>query len=423
MYGKVKNYIELLPSSVILELYDYIHPPNYKLVDWVPIEKLDLQIFLYNRHPGAVDVLLKGEVDIDIAHIDRSRLLNENPRLVELLTKLGLDGKSGMAYKSQNSTKISENFDITTLLKSRGAPPSGNLGVQATPDTLVENCVYPDYKIIQILEAGGATSLSQESWRRLTKIPKTSYLLRFLEKNIEKLDVECMRNICHTPTDDVVTILINPSIGRLDSECWENICRNAESEKAIELILGNISQINIECLGSLCENGDTRILTMVGALVHMFDIECWNSLCRNKNQIVVGIISKNLGLFPLRSWEKLCDNGEIDSSPLLRQNTDKLDDRCWGMLSRNSRTEILLEIIAKNIDRLQYRLCWFNVWNGLCQNTNPVSIDILKMILPVLKDNILFWKKISSNQYIFTEDGGTTKIFRKKWHDDLLLQK
>lgn len=407
MSGKIINYLESLPSPVILELYDYIHTPNYKLVEWVPLEKLDLQVFLYNKHPGAVDVLLKEDVVIDIAYVDGYRISRENPRIEELEDKLGIT-KQRRSYFSDCNVKRVHYQNITNFSYD-----------EPDPNILVENCIYPDSKFVEII-GNNKDRLTEDSWLKLSRIFKSNNLLLFLEKNIDKLDVYCIRNICNTPSDETVERLILPIIGRLDTECWENICRNAKSEKAIDLILNNFSHVNIECLEYLCENDNPKILQKISEVTDSFDTECWNSLCLNRNQLIVDIIEKNLGIFPLQSWEKLCSNYVVDSYRLIKQNIDKLDDICWGLLSKNSNDNILLEIIAKNIYNLQHRICWFNVWNGLLrQNTNPISLDILKSILPIMTNNILFWKNLSSSTHIFTIDREVTDLFRIKWYSEI----
>ena len=49
---------------LIQELYYYLFPPTYKLLDWIPLENLDINFLVCNSHPGVVDVLLENNITI-----------------------------------------------------------------------------------------------------------------------------------------------------------------------------------------------------------------------------------------------------------------------------------------------------------------------------------------------------------------------
>jgi hypothetical protein len=432
--------MDKLSKPILLELYYYIYSPNYKLLDWIPFEKLDIINLKINRHPGFIDVLLSEKVYIDPVYITPSNLKNINPRIEEFLNKVSLERRERIDSlpKSEPQYKLLfSNINFETTVDNSPADLINDpikLCRNPTPKTVdflkdnintlseecwIELCTRSNFSVVTELLERYPSRLTAECWLELCRNPN-QVVVKFLEKNKDKLDIYCWQTLCYNHNDTVVAKLLYPNTNLLDYTCWENLCYNLRSKIGANIIKKNIDKLNIECFEVLCRNPYSDILTFVSTITNKLDLYCWFNLCKNKNQIVVDIIKNNLDKFPLRCWEKLCKNTHLDIYKLLYDNIDKLDDRCWAILCKNTRTDILKKIIEKNVFRLSHRLCWYNCWSNLCENTNQVSIDILKIASFHLENNMGFWHKISGNPNIFEIDNDLTKSIRDQWYKDYI---
>lgn len=441
--------LKSLSKPILLELYSYLYHPNYKFLEWIDVENLNIHNLVRNYNPGYIDMLLHEKIECvyNIINLSSTDVI-KNYRLNDFCNKFNItvtdrqqtDTRTPDIYipticPSQNPYKfpsvieshsppeyVPEVFTENYFIKLCKNPSQHSVQLlqqhigNLTQDCWIQLCSRPNVTTLEFVEKY-KESLTEECWLQLCENP-SQLTVNFINRNIDKLDNFCWERLCYNPSEQTVGRLLYPNTSKFNVNCWENLCFNLNSRIAVKIVENNLDQLNLECMEYLCENPSDRVFGILYGLVGRLDIYCWNGICKNQNPLVVDLIKSNLDKFPLRCWEKLCSNTTLDIVELLNNNIRKLDDRCWTNLCKNDNNDILSEIVGKNIDKLVHRVCWYSCWNSLTENKNRIATDILKSVLPHLENKLDFWSKLSLNPNIVEVDFELTRVMRDKWYQN-----
>lgn len=215
----------------------------------------------------------------------------------------------------------------------------------------------------------------------------------FLEKHINSLNHECLKNLCKNPFaaemlerhldkiswNDFVN---NPNAihiiekhfdvcfkslnwrGRIDLIRHPNFVHLIEKheDEILDKLLTN------DCLAILAEHKNPKYVDLFEKFmkkyperVHNDLYYFWNDLC--ENPIAIHVIEQYLDKLPNCSWQILA--GNPNAIPIVEKNLHKLDDKGWRNLSENPNA---IPILEQNMDKIN----WFNL------SSNPNGVRILE---------------------------------------------
>lgn len=307
-----------LNKTLLFELYEYLHPPEYKVLDWIYIGYDNIFELMYNANPISNTILLKN-LDM-ISERDRSLVLCKS-RDINLFIK-----------------------NIYTL-DSR---------------CWEELCKNPCKNVIKIIKKN-VDKLNTWCWFNLSK-SKDPDVIQFIEKNISKLSLVSLGKLYSNP-------IFFPKIQNIEqfpSNCWYWICTNP-NPGVFDLVRKNINKINRECWDCLLYHSHPKLVDL---LEENLDKINWGSLTQNyTNPKIYLFLKKHVDKLDHLSWKNICYNTNSDILYLLAENISKV---CWVTLCLNTNTDIL-NFVIQNSARLNYS-CFLN----LCSNSNTVAISFVK---------------------------------------------
>jgi len=211
--------------------------------------------------------------------------------------------------------------------------------------------------------------------------------ISFIKNNIDKLTYNnCWLNICTLKSIESIR-LVADNIHLLDYQSWELLCKN---EMAIPLLETHIDYIiKNEFLLQLCIN--INAIHIIEKYLNLMCENCWVNLCLNKNAYL--LIKNNLDkLTHIDCWINMCWNNNFDIiNDIIKNNLDKLNDKCWLILCNNSSAITLIKEHPEKIDK---DACF-----ELCKNSNPDVCDILKNYITLMNDELDFWHDLTDNYY------------------------
>ena len=288
------------------------YQPIYKLLDWIPIEKLSKREL--SMEPKAVDVLRKNPKYINWKLIGGNE--NAIPIIEDYIQKIDFNWLSGNENAIHLLKKCKKKrIDWSELcLNINGVPLIKSNFERICWHSLSGN---ENESAIEILQ----DNLDKIDWDVLSSNPSA---LCIIEKNLEKIDWSILSR-----NENAVHLLE----ANQDKICFGNLCYNP-SPKVVPLILNNMSKIE-NYLDGYCSRNEPEILSYIEKNFNE-NIQDWNniaSICRNKDAFY--IIEKNLKQLVEKEgdffWMLISENE--NAMELLERNKDKI---CWKRLSSNS---------------------------------------------------------------------------------------
>jgi hypothetical protein len=325
-------------------VYNYATPHLYKIRDFIPLNKIDWELFYTNQN-----IILYIE-----------KYIRET-----LATPMSEVGRSSTEFK-RNTT--SPNGDSIFLQKPDIFDQInwGFLSLYANAVPFLEK------------------HIDKVSWTALSRNPKAIHIL---EKNLDKLDETCWGYI--EMNKNAIPIIES----NLDKINWIMIYRNPSAIHLIEKQFAK-DQSYITIWGQLCLNENAMPIiekypdkiwweslsmnpSAIPFLEKNLDKIKWSELCRNVNGIPLiekCLASRRITLADLNS-QYLSWN--INAIPLLEKHPELID---WVELSANVNAFPLLE---KNPDKI----CWMML------SINPgifeLDYDVLKQRIQIYKEDLI----------------------------------
>ena len=309
------------------ELYTQQHLDYtpYKIVDWVPQSKLDINGLSSN--PKALDYIINkygytAVVKTRMFHMNPNSTMyfeNEtdrcnwylqpywanlcmNPTAYNLIMyKINVEKNSIMAispYQKVNWSCIPRNacmYPFLDKLEDSDKYDINNIALNPNPlclniirklpltQKLLSNACMNDFYDIMPFIYEHIEKLSESDWKLLSS---NKYAILLLEKNIDKID-------------------------------WKNLSSN---QNACHLIEGNLDKIDWHVLSS--NAGALHILEK------NIDKISWMNFLRNTNPDCLHIIERNIHQYKSK-WQELCLQPNLIS--LLKNNQENIDWRCLSM--------------------------------------------------------------------------------------------
>lgn len=314
---------------------------EYKLRDWIPLDKLDWSGLSQNPSPGAIELLQQNQNRIDWNNIT----YNTNPDAMKIIEK-NINKISNERFGLEN---LSQNPNAASFLEKN--PKYINWqGLSSNPSPIAiklleqnKDKIHPHLlasntnpKAMPLLEKVEDINeiFHNFIFKKLVKNPNAIY---FFKKYTDKLN-----------QSQLYDILVNPG--------------------AIDFILENYpDKLNLYL----------------------------HRLSSNPSPTAIELLEKNPDKI---DWEHLAMNKSPDAIKLLEKYPDKLRTRVgmfgWPYLSRNPNAVNLLE---NNVDKI--------MWEQLLKNPNPSALSLIEKhpeYVDIEKlDRLHLWEDLSANPAIF----------------------
>ena len=295
-------------------------PPLYKLLDWVPVEKLDRNGLSYQ--PKAVE------------------FLRENPKYINW--KIIASNSAALSIIEENISKInfswlsSEEHGIHILKKYK------------------KRIYWQDFSCNEAGISMIEENLHKISWTHLSGNEKAIHIL---ENNIDKIDWEVLS------ANKAAISLLEKHIDKID---WRRLGVN---ENALHLLKSHPDKINF------CElpyNNNPEVVPML--LDNMFEVDM-NGFCSRNEPEVLEYIDKNFIDIVDDDWnnvDEICKNK--DAFYILEKNMDYLIKNYewlfWTSLSGNE-NEKAIELLRSNQHQID--------WKRFSENPGIFKLDTQKM--------------------------------------------
>ena len=400
---------------LIQELYYYLFPPTYKLLDWIPLENLDINFLVCNSHPGVVDVLLENNITIknigNLLHnpnprVNQLKLTQTNIHNIATLNRLtgGLTPSGGSIQGRTRSTELVGGADSSPKgARGRGfaSDINNHCNMKYIDDNLLKRCQTPTPEDILYIK-NYITKLNSRCWIALFRNCEKSYILQFLKKNIGYIGDQIWENICINPLVCVINEILIQNIDRFSQECWLNLCKNP-SDNMVDILSKNKDNLNMDCWYNLCFKPKCDgIINFLCQNQEKFDDRCWENLCyKLTSHMILDLITQNTDRLTIECWDSLCENScknretpypiELCDRVLhfVSLNIEKLDSNCWDSLCQNSNQNVI-NILTQNLDRLPLKC-----WEQICNNTNISFCNLLLQNIDKLDDRC--WARLCKN--------------------------
>ncbi len=264
--------------------------PIYKLLDWIDINKLDIEFLSKNENAIA--------------------FLEQNPDLINWHYLSGNKNAEELLLANKNKIKLNRsNIGLNENLK------------------IIDEIIKPNINII----SNNQLSLNKNTVKLLVdKYPEkinwallslntSDEAMEYLEINQEKI---CWFNLSLNTNDKAIKILINNQ----DKIQWALFSSNSNT-KAVELLLKNLDKINW-CY--LSKNSNDKAVELL--LKNQSKID-WNRFSLNTNDKAIDLLLKNPDKI---NWVLLLvENYNPRIIDIIKNNLDKLGELEWCLLSEN----------------------------------------------------------------------------------------
>jgi hypothetical protein len=269
------NYLDILPTDILLQIYDYTYRPHMKLKSWIPENKLTISL---SKNPNAIDYLEINKEQISW------KFLSINPNSIQLL-------KKNSNLINWDYLEMNPNIEEIILeLLNTIEPLSEEYKILQKMYIYILNCKEKSKKIIitehDLLDNSEFNILR---WAELSRHPE---IIEIIEKDYDKISKK-----------------IN----------WNNLSVNS-NPKIISFIEKNLDKVDLSYL-SLNENA-----------IHILERNIdnpkinWNFLSNNENAIHL------LKRYPEKINWTIVSSLKNAVEPLLKDNLDKIN---WSRLSSN----------------------------------------------------------------------------------------
>jgi hypothetical protein len=453
---------DVVPPSIsnhlLLELYEYIYPPAYKIMDWIPLDTINVSRLLSNPNPLSIRFLLRN-LDIIPTSRDRYFLLckslkyyRDNIDLIkndihnlddkcweEICSNIPLFfSKATQTVKNSIMTLLDEKYSklnntcwfnlcksqdtaIVDFIKKRNTNPEG-VGERSRGRSDTRRDVVPPTERSDTRPVGAVerSDIDLQSMCRLCGNPS---FISYIEDNIDNLPRQCWYWICGNPNPAIFKI-IEQNIDKLDTECWTSLSYHKDP-KVFEILEKNIDKVNWYSLSQNITN--PKLPIFLKKYLSKLDICCWKNICFNTNRDILYLLQDNIDHIP---WPTLCKNHHPDIITFIQQNIEKLDIEAWLNLCENPNA---VKLIEDNIEKIRNlpdgvrdngrqdnmteilrRLCLnpskeavrviskyieitddFSCWENLCLNSNDDIVSLLEKNISKL--NNYCWTNLYRN--------------------------
>lgn len=304
-------------SDILSRIKDYTH--DYKLHDWIELDKLDLNTLCLNPklNKECYELLKKNKDKINWEY------LSENPSNYAI--KLLQENKDKIKWNY-----LSRNINVKAINMVEERLKESTIDSIEIIKTLSFN---PNTKAINILKNylnnyNGWKILSENPNKHAIQMIKD--LINEDERNIEKIDIVSLARNTNSEATKLLLKIIN--IEEKNYNVWDMLSMNP-NEIAFELIKNNKDKVNWK-RASL--NTNKKVLEILNE--EYPDDIVWNWISGNKSGI--GLLKKNMK----KIWiAELCGNENPKALKLIFQKKKYID---WETLSANP-------IIFKKVDLLK----------------------------------------------------------------------
>lgn len=392
-----------IPNHLLLELYEYIYLPVYKIIDWIPLDTINVSRLLSNPNPISIRFLLRN-LDMIPTSRDRYFLLCKSlkyyPDNIDLIIKdiHNLDDKcweeicGNIPIFFPNATQRVKN-SIITLLDEKYS--------KLNTICWFNLCKSQDMAIVDFIKkrntnpngAGERSDIDMQSMCRLCSNPSfTSYI----EDNIDNLPTQCWNWICVNPNPAIFKI-IEQNIEKLYEECWTSLTYHKDP-KVFEILEKNIDKVNWYSLSQNITN--PNLPNFLKKYSSKLDIYCWKNICFNTNRDILYLLKDNIDQIP---WPTLCKNHHPDIITFIQQNIEKLNIEAWLNLCENPNAVKLVEDNIEKIrnlpDGVRYNGRQYNmpeILRRLCLNPSNEAIRLISKYIEIT-DDFKCWENLCLN--------------------------
>jgi hypothetical protein len=210
--------------------------------------------------------------------------------------------------------------------------------------------------------------------------------ISFIKNNINELNNKCWSNICTLESLEAIR-LIADNIHLLNDESWELLCKNKMAIPIIETHINHI--INNGYLLQLCMN--INAIHIIEKHLNLLCENGWVNICLNENAYL--IIKNNINkLTHIDCWINMCWSNNFNIiNDIIKNNLDKLNDKCWLILCSNSNA---INLIKEHPEKINKDSCF-----ELSKNPNPDVCDILQNYINLMDEEFDFWHDLTDNYY------------------------
>lgn len=303
--------------------------PIYKLLDWIPIEKLNKPELSFLEK--SIDFISKNKKFIHWKYI------SSNSNAISLIDDYFLEyNKCKKKNIKINFEWLSENENAIHILKKYKKRINWKqLSFNKNAILLLKN------------------NLDKVSWRNLSS---NENAIEILENNLDKIDWNILSG-----NKNAIEILKK----NFDKINWEYL---SENENAVELLNEYQDKIDYEYL---CNNPNSKVIPLIFKNISKIN---FSDFCLRKEPEIILYIEKNFIDIIEKDWNNLdsiCKNKE--TFYLIEQNLDYLINKhshlLWHSLSEN---ENALELLKINKDKIN--------WNILSSNEGIFILDTKSMM-------------------------------------------
>ena len=294
-------------------------PPLYKLLDWIPVEKLEMREL--SEQPEAVEFLRENPEYIDW------QTITSNSAAVSIMEnnidKIDFSWLSSQAHGVHLLKKYKERINWHDF----SVNPAGISLIEENLDKVDWAMLSQNENAIHILE----NNLDKINWECLCQ--SNDNCISFIEKHIDKIHWDVLSS-----NEDAVHLLKS----RPDKIDYRRLSYN-RNPQVIPMLFDNMSKIGMDWF---CERSEPEVLEYIEknfldillnpeGNTRGYEHRCTlRSICKNKDlfYMVEEYIDDLIGILRRGFWESLCENENEKAIELLKSNQDKID---WKRLSRN----------------------------------------------------------------------------------------
>ena len=267
-----------------------MNKPIYKLLDWIDINKLDLEFLSKNQNAIG--------------------FLKQNPDLINWYYLSGNKNADELLLSNKNKIKLNRcNIGSNENLKIINEMIIPNLNL------ISENQLSLNKNIVKFLIDKYPEKIN---WAFLS-LNTSDEAIEHLQKNQDKI---CWFNLSLNTNDKAIDILINNQ----DKIQWDLFSSNSNT-KAVELLFQNPNKINWNYLS---KNSNDKAVEF---LLENKDKIDWNRFSLNTNDKAIELLLENKDKI---NWVLLLvENYNPKVIDIIKDNLDKLGDLEWSLLSEN----------------------------------------------------------------------------------------